>query len=572
MRENTLSLRRLGHPLLTTLSALVLAAVLAPTQASIAEASEEPLEGETITTVLQPGWNMVGWVGPETSVSGLFEEVEALRVVATQDATSKNYAYAWPERHDRFPTITPGIGLWLYVAGDTPVRWTRPTATDGLVLRLRAGPNLVGVVADGAVAPPADTEARAWRWDPVRQQYKTYRFGDATLSGGEALWIEAVAPFNLWQPGTADPPIVFLDDIPDHIQAELRAAYERARGFFAERFGVAEISRIPHIGWDADVVRDAYRDQYGYGRYLSGDSFCGEGSGRVRFWTLDCAYPPDLLARWSAPRIKCCGSSNPLWMSRGTDLYVGTLYRAALGTTAYETARGDHVARARQAIRAQRSLDTWVGLPLRLSWTDWTLREAYESLAFLAVEWLATRAGDYAITDYYQMLARGLSLEDAFLVAFGISAQDFYALFEAHAEAVAPPLPHLVDLRREPVMVFLGDISPSDESAIATEFERMQQFFAERFRARAEEFTVYVAPDAEAMRATLPEWDEATRSCSRLYHDVIAITLDRCGNPRPRTPITLRPCCPRRMPPASSGWYPERERTQRLPIERRRRA
>ena len=81
-----------------------------------------------ITTVLHPGWNAVGWVGPTTPVWHLFEEIGALRVVATQDETTRDYRYAWPGRQDEFPMLTPGLGLWLYVSGDTPVRWTRPAA------------------------------------------------------------------------------------------------------------------------------------------------------------------------------------------------------------------------------------------------------------------------------------------------------------------------------------------------------------------------------------------------------------------------------------------------------------
>ena len=66
--------------------------------------------------MLRPGWNMVGWVGPTTPVWHLFEEIEALRVVATQHETTRDYRYAWPGRQDEFPTLTPGMGLWLYVS------------------------------------------------------------------------------------------------------------------------------------------------------------------------------------------------------------------------------------------------------------------------------------------------------------------------------------------------------------------------------------------------------------------------------------------------------------------------
>ena len=140
-------LTRLGPALLAALAALLLATGLTP--ASSSEAADEIAEVETITTVLHPGWNMVGWVGPTAPVWHLFEEIGALRVVATHDETTRDYRYAWPSRQDEFPMLTPGLGLWLYVSGDTPVRWTRPAVTDGAVVRLRAGRNLAGVAADG---------------------------------------------------------------------------------------------------------------------------------------------------------------------------------------------------------------------------------------------------------------------------------------------------------------------------------------------------------------------------------------------------------------------------------------
>ena len=278
-------MRRFPPTLLATLAALVLAAGLAPTQAT---ASDEATEGETITTELHPGWNAAGWVGPEVPVSDLFEQIEALRVVAMRYAGE--YRYAWPDRTEGFPALTPGIGLWLYLSGDTPVRWTRPAAPDGLVLRLRTGLNLVGVVADGSVALPGDSEARAWRWDPVEQGYEPYRFGDATPSGGEALWIEVSEPVNWWQPGTAEPPFVFLGDIPEYRRQGLLTEYENVRRFFAEHFAVAARSRPHYIGADVEAVRQVYATVYGH---EPREGFCGRTNWEIDISVLRCIGPPE---------------------------------------------------------------------------------------------------------------------------------------------------------------------------------------------------------------------------------------------------------------------------------------
>ncbi len=245
--------RRLRPALLAALAALLLAAGLAP--ASPSEAADETAEVETITTVLQPGWNMVGWVGPDTPVSELFDAIPALRTVSTWDSWVGEYRYAWPRRQDELPMLKPGMGLWLYLSGETPVQWTRPAATDGVVLRLRAGLNLAAIAADGAVERFNEGVVDAWRWDPVQQQYEPYSFGDAALRQGDALWIEASAPVNWWQPGTAEPPFVFLGDIPTGVQSEILAEYSNVRRFFAEHFAVATRGRLYHIAADLDAVR-----------------------------------------------------------------------------------------------------------------------------------------------------------------------------------------------------------------------------------------------------------------------------------------------------------------------------
>ena len=246
--------RHIRAALLATLAALLLASGLAPTQATASEATE----GETITTVLHPGWNMVGWVGPETPTSELFEALPQLRRVSAWDAGEGAYLRAFRGRSAELPSLTPGTGLWLHLGGDTTVEWTRPGKSDGAVARLQAGLNLVGVVADGAITLPDHADAHAWRWDPARQGYATYRFGDATLSGGEALWIQAAAPLNLWQPGNAMPPFVLLDDIPVDCRQLILMEYRSMRRFFAERFGAATRGRLHYIAASVDTVRAAH--------------------------------------------------------------------------------------------------------------------------------------------------------------------------------------------------------------------------------------------------------------------------------------------------------------------------
>ena len=119
--------------------ALALGAGIASTATTSAAESPAAPGAGAITTELQPGWNMVGWVGPETLPGQLFEELPALRLISAWDAEEQRYRRAQRDQYEELPTLLAGMGLWLFIAGAAPVEWTRPAAPDGVVLRLTRG-------------------------------------------------------------------------------------------------------------------------------------------------------------------------------------------------------------------------------------------------------------------------------------------------------------------------------------------------------------------------------------------------------------------------------------------------
>ena len=118
--------RRCQSVLLTALVALVLCAGLAPARAGATEESADTADDGTITTVLHPGWNMVGWVGPETPASELFEQIPALRGIFAWDSEEQRYQRRTRTSGSRsgLHRVTPGQGLWLYLGGTATVEWT----------------------------------------------------------------------------------------------------------------------------------------------------------------------------------------------------------------------------------------------------------------------------------------------------------------------------------------------------------------------------------------------------------------------------------------------------------------
>ena len=505
-RVGTLPLkaRHVRPALLAALAALVLAAGLVLAQASTSEASHDAAEGETITTVLHPGWNMVGWVGPETPTSELFEAIPQLWRASVWDAKEGAFLRAFRGNYAQLASLTPGLGLWLHIDGDATVEWTRPGKADGAVARLQAGLNLVGVVADGAVTPPADAEARAWRWDPSRQEYEPYRFGDATLSGGEALWIEAAAPFKLWQPGTEPPPFVLLGDFLAEDKQAILGEYENVRRFFAEHFAVETRGRTRYIGADVEAVRPIYRAHFGR---EPGAGLCGWKHRGLDITMLRCLGPPEdtfdyeyiqkLLIDIPGKGVTSRGEPvldprGPGWLVEGTREYALTSYREATGDRA--TRQRDNM-----EIGARRT-----SLPLSYfeatESRDGATNFSEVALGFFAVEWLAERAGNPAVFDYFRLVRTSRDWREAFGIAFGISVDEFYPAFAAVRAEVFPPLPHLTGEAVGPVTVFLGDVPLDTRSAMSAESTGIYAMLTERFEADPFEYTFFVATDKQWFR------------------------------------------------------------------------
>ena len=528
--------RRIRPALLAVLVALVLAAGLMPAQANASEDSGESAEGGTITTVLHPGWNMVGWVGPHTPTSELFEEIPALRRVSAWDAREGAYRRASRGDYAQLPWVTAALGLWLHLDGDVTVEWTRPGRSDGAVTRLQAGLNLVGVVADGAVTPPADAAARAWRWDPSQQEYEPYRFGDETLSGGEALWIEAAAPFNLWQPGNAMPPLVLLEDIPADCGRLILAEYRGMRRFFAERFGAATRGLLHYIAASVDTVRAVHPSLLG-GQDREGATAWNSGIARIRIWQcarpaageLSYDYVSQLLIAIPGKGLLWRGEPTldprgPGWLVEGAREYALTSYR--------EAATGPDVHQRRNLQGGAKRVAFPLGYFEVSENRDGSTNFAERALGFFAVERLTQRAGDASVFDYLKLIRTSEDWRAAFAAAFGTGIGDFYEEFAAYRAGAFPPFPHFVDDLDEPALVFVGEIPAGEVAAIQTEFGEVRQFFADRFEAAATEFTLYVAADSAAALRAFPELRSVSCSLRPLHGRVIA-PLDLCGRSLP---------------------------------------
>ena len=92
--SNLLTPAHLRRALLAALALLALGVGVTPGHAVAASGAPGTSGADTITTVLYPGWNMVGWVEPSTPTSELFDAIPALRQVSAWDAEVQAYQHA----------------------------------------------------------------------------------------------------------------------------------------------------------------------------------------------------------------------------------------------------------------------------------------------------------------------------------------------------------------------------------------------------------------------------------------------------------------------------------------------
>ena len=531
------SLKRLAPILLTPVALLLLGAALTPGDGSRPMAPGESSPPDTITTELHPGWNMAAWLGPDASVSELFDAIPALRRVSAWDPEHEGY-----ERASRTGTLSPslthltrGRGLWLYVGGTATVEWTRPVSRDGTLLSLPSGLNLAGwtgrdgIAVEEAFARFGETLSWAARWNEQTQDYEWYIPRAAThlntlaeLRLGDAVWIEVSGDARWWQSGAARTRFVLTDGVPAELEAEVRAETAAVVTFFAERFAALPPEFTVVVEPTATTYTTSYRLAVAL-NYRTETAPIGSLIAREYFRLLQTSISPRANPYFPGPDgVHPQGAD---WLKDGAELYAQYAYLKSVDP---ETAR---LVRDRQI-----SVASWAGESLReiesqtRTHYEHHLLQAWSSRGFFAAEWLAERVGAPALLDYYRVVDSARNWREAFEQAFGISLDRFYEAAEPYLSETAPPMPHLADDRAEPILVLLGDIPPEEAAAVREQFETAQEFFRERLGADPADYTVYVAADDESAAPAFRKafaTDPDPRFCfTAMQGSALVMTLD----------------------------------------------
>ncbi len=152
-------------------SVAVLAVALAVARAPI---SAE----DASTTILYPGWNLVGWIHEDRAVAELFEELPQLESIHQLDGLSAIRNTAEDKRG--LQLLRFGVGYWFRVSGTEQVIWTRDAPPARRFFEMGAGHNAVAWTGGNNI-PIGDALvglqphlAIAWRWDPSQQEFKAW--------------------------------------------------------------------------------------------------------------------------------------------------------------------------------------------------------------------------------------------------------------------------------------------------------------------------------------------------------------------------------------------------------------
>ena len=498
---------------------LVLLALGVGLASTHATASAQAPPGGTITTQLQPGWNMIGWLGPDTTAAELFDAIPALNFIVAWDGGAQRYRWVWRASlgQQALPWIQGGRGLALHIRGEAAVEWTRPAAEGVVLLPLRAGANLVawggldGTPIEEALDWLGDAVVGASRWNADTGASERYRPGAPpsantlrTLNHGDALWVKLTEDASWWQSGTAGTEFVFEGDVPAETQLALRKEMARVLAFYTERYGIETPEFFVLVDPELDIVAAANAEQIWIGRHAIDDPL------RESVYAHEYFH---VLQHHLTQQAPSAGDS-PLWLTEGSATYADGMYRRERQGWTADRVRTDwwrrslRVPHALRAIEARPAFDAY-GYDLGALATDWLVRRAaalsadgdvhFEPLAPDGPE----VQGEYdAHLQYYRLRQATDTWQEAFEGAFGITIDDFYEAFaEYRAKLGASRLRHLADDRDEPVIVFVGEVPRETAESYRARLSAVQTLFHDRFETAPAEYTVHVVADYELATA-----------------------------------------------------------------------
>ncbi|MCY3887105.1 MAG: hypothetical protein OXG19_05300 [Chloroflexi bacterium] len=526
-------------------AAVAVAAVGVGLWSAHGSASAQAPTVSTITTELQPGWNMIGWMGSDTTTGEIFDAIPELRVVAAWDEDTERYI--WSRRGGAVPPeleqLTRGRALFLWLSGTRAVEWSRPASAEGMLLSLPPGYSLVGWAGldetplSEAVGRFGDALVSASWWDAETQSYGRYEPGADEPAGGlpllnhgDALWVELSEEARWWQSGTGRTRFELIGAVAQEQEPELRAEMARVVAVFTARYGIEPPPFFVLADPELDIHADASEGRI----RLGGEAV----DGPRREISLAHEYFHVLQFQLSKQAPSADGS--PAWLTEGAATYAADVYqreregwtddrvrtawwRRSLGVSAPLSAL-----EGEQSFYALGNPGYWLGALA----VDWLVRRAAalsDNVPFAPFDpgGLELREDHDAHVQYYRLRHSSGNWQAAFQAAFSIDVDTFYEEFAAYrAELTAARLPHLADDVDEPMVVFEGEIPSATKARIRMQFEDVQAVFLGRLGGGPVDYTMLAAADAASaaaahFRLSGEELDESTCGLWRPEYSVV---------------------------------------------------
>ena len=304
--------------------------------------------------------------------------------------------------------------------------------------------------------------------------------------------------------GRNEPTLVLLGAVSPEIAQHYRRQIRALQDLFRDRFGTELADYTLYLAADEESAATTYMRLVGGDRP---DSLCGRGDDEtVVFMIVGCAVYPDpvirlhhhatvlRLAPWasSSPAQPGVWSRGPTWLQYATWSYADYAYEASRPAWNLATLRRQAALLAGEISISLREMEE-VGTTLQLR------RVVKWAFEFLAADWLAQRAGEPALFEYYRLLPTVDTWEEAFEGAFGIGVEEFYEEFEEYR--VAPAAVAQADDPNEPdgpKLVLLGEFDSWLKATLPARFEAVQAFFGDRLGGEPVDYTVYIAATPRA--------------------------------------------------------------------------
>ena len=233
-------------------------------------------------------------------------------------------------------------------------------------------------------------------------------------------------PASRWAVNAEDlPTFVFLGDVPEAQQEEVRKRTADIVGFFDELYGIHVPGLTLYFSETVPLLQGATEEVLGVSRTVA----CGEYSGGSMFVASRCAERAIEHEYFHAIQHHVAPTTTwgPWWLQEGAAEFAAIRFRDATGRESYDDAI-DFISWALSySLIELEDLDVVQGV---------FVSDSLHQTSTLAASHLASDASERSFVDYYSSLSDSVSWRDTFHTTFGITVPDFYSSFRSYRSDV----------------------------------------------------------------------------------------------------------------------------------------